>query len=130
MSEANSRKGLLREMIEFALDRDVGREIEQQEAILRVEPDSAKAHFDLGVLHYSQRRVAQAIAEYETAVRCDPSYAHAYRNLGEIYVNLGEYERAGEYALRAAELGDRALLEMFERYPAFKKYIERRENGD
>jgi len=128
MAEASSRKGLLREFIEFALDRDVGREIEQQKSILRVEPNSAKAHFDLGVLHYSQKRVAQAIAEYEAALKCDPSFACAYQKLGEIYVNLGEYERAGQYALLAADHGDRGLLEMFERYPAFKKYVERREN--
>jgi tetratricopeptide (TPR) repeat protein len=129
MSEANPRKGLLREFIEFALDRDVNREIEQQQSILRAEPDSAKAHFDLGVLHYSQRRVEQAIAAYEAAVQCDPSFACAYRKLGEIYVNRGEYERAGQCALQAADLGDRGLLEMFERYPAFKKYIERRDSA-
>jgi hypothetical protein len=43
-------------------------------------------------------------------------------------VSLDEYARAGQYALQAAELGDRGLLEMFKRYPAFKKYIERRES--
>jgi tetratricopeptide (TPR) repeat protein len=129
MAEANPRKGLLREFIEFALDHDVNREVEQQNSILRVEADSAKAHFDLGVLHYSQRRVAQAIAEYEAALQCDPSFACAYRKLGEIHVNLGEYERAGQLALQAADHGDRGLLEMFERYPAFKKYIERREGA-
>src|SRR5215216_2704375 len=129
MPDANPRKGLLREFIEFALDQDVTREIEQQQSILRADPRSAKAHFDLGVLHYSQRRVDEAKAEYEAAIVCDPLFACAYRKLGEIYVNSGEYELAGQYALKAAENGDRTLLEMFERYPAFKKYIERRESA-
>jgi tetratricopeptide (TPR) repeat protein len=129
MSDANHRKGLLREFVEFALDQDVTLEIERQQSVLRAEPYSAKAHFDLGVLLYSQRRVGQAKAEYEAAIACDPSFACAYRKLGEIHVNSGEYELAGRYALKAAENGDRTLLDMFERYPAFKTYIERREDA-
>jgi tetratricopeptide (TPR) repeat protein len=77
------------------------------------------------VLYYSQRLVAESISEFEAAIECDPSFAHAHCKLGEVYINTGDYERAGQCALRAAELGDRALLEMFERYPAFRQYVER-----
>jgi tetratricopeptide (TPR) repeat protein len=129
MAEANLRKGWWRNLVEYALDKDVTNEIEQQQSILRAEPQSAKAHFDLGVLHYSQGRVAEAVAEYEAAIRCDSSFACAYRKLGEVHINSGEYERAGQCALKAAELGDRALIEMFERYPAFKKFVEHPERS-
>jgi tetratricopeptide (TPR) repeat protein len=127
MAEANLQKGWWRNLVEYALDRDVNNAIEEQRHILRAEPRSAKAHYDLGVLHYSQRRVAEAIAEYEAAIECDPSFACAYRKLGEVYINTGKYERAGWCAVKAAELGDTALIEMFERYPAFKKFVERPE---
>ena len=129
MGDRNLGKGLWRNLVEYALDHDVDNEIEQQRSILRSEPRSAKAHFDLAVLHYSQGRVAEAIREYEAAIECDPSFACAYRKLGEVHVNIGEYERAGECAMKAAELGDRALIEMFERYPAFKKFVERPEGS-
>lgn len=127
MAGAKNEKGWLRNLVEYALDRDVNIAIEQQQSILQTEPRSAKAHYDLGVLHYSQRRVAEAISEYEAAIECDPSFSCAYRRLGEVYINIGEYERAGQCALKAAELGDRALIEMFERYPSFKIFVERPE---
>ena len=128
MSKKNQRKPWLRELVEFALDEDVNKEIEQQKLILKDNPRSAKAHFDLAVLYYSQRRVSESISEFETAIESDPSFACAHRKLGEVYINAGDYERAGRCAMKAAELGDRALLEMFERYPAFKQFIERPES--
>jgi tetratricopeptide (TPR) repeat protein len=129
MAESNQGKGWLRNLVDFALDHDVNVEVRRQQSILRSKPRSAKAHYDLGVLHYSQRRVAEAIAEYEAAIECDPSFACAYRKLGEVLINTGEYERAGQCALKAAALGDRALIEMFERYPAFGKFIGRIESS-
>lgn len=116
-------KSWLREFIEFALDRDVGEEIERQKASLTDDARSAEAHYKLAVLHYSQRRTPEAISEYEAAIDCDPSFAPAYRKLGELYIAAGDYERAGKYALLAAGLGDRQLLEMFERYPNMKVFV-------
>ena len=125
MSKKNQRKPWLRGLVEFALDEDVNQEIEQQKLLLKDNPRSAKAHFDLAVLYYSQRRVPESISEFEAAIECDPQFAHAYSKLGEVFVNTGDYEQAGRCAVKAAELGDRGLLEMFERYPAFKQFIER-----
>src|SRR3982750_3551549 len=105
MTEARRPKRWLREFVEFALDEDVNLEIEQQRRILEANPRSAKAHFDLGVLYYSQGRAGEATREFEAAIECDPSSGHAYRKLGEVLVKTGDYERAGECALKAAELG-------------------------
>jgi tetratricopeptide (TPR) repeat protein len=110
-------KSWARDLVEFALDEDVNSEIEQQRRILRANPHSAKAHFDLGVLCYSQRRIADAVAEYEAAIECDPLFAAAYVKLGEVCISIGDFDRASQYARTAATLGDRRLLEMFERYP-------------
>ena len=124
MGKDKSQKNWLRGLVDFALDEDVNKEIAEQRRTLEENPRSAKAHFDLAVLYYSQRRVNESISEFESAIECDPSFARAHRKLGEVYINLGDYERAGRCAVKAAGLGDRALLEMFERYPAFKEFIE------
>ncbi len=117
-------KRWLRELVDFALDRDVDLEINRQREILEQMPDSAKSHFDLAVLLYSHGNVVEAISEFEAAIACDPLRACSYRKLGEIHVNLGDYERALQCATRAAALGDRALLEMFERYPNAANFVE------
>ena len=107
----------MRNLVDFALDRDVDEEVEEQRRILRLNPRSARAHVDLGVLYYSQKRVDDAMAEYEAAILCDPGFSAAYIKLGEVCIAIGDYERAGQYARTAAALGDRTLLDMFERYP-------------
>ena len=128
MGEKNRRKGWLRELVDFALDRDIDTEIERQHSILEAAPGSARAHLDLAILHVSRRDPAQAIAHCEAALTIDPSFAPAYGKLGEIHISLGDYEQAGRYALKAAECGDRTLLEMFERYPGVASFA--REPGD
>jgi tetratricopeptide (TPR) repeat protein len=127
MSNPGQQKGWLRKLVEFALDEEVNLEMEQQRRRLAAHPGSAQAHFNLAVLYYSQRRAGEAIAEFEAAIACEPTFASAHRKLGEVYVHLGDYQRAGRCALAAAELGDRTLLEMFARYPRMKSFVERPE---
>src|SRR5215216_2018354 len=103
MRDKNRQKTWLRGLVEFALDEDVNREIDEQRRTLKDRPQSAKAHFDLAVLHYSQRRIPESISEFQSAIACDPNYACAHRKLGEVYINTGDYERAGQCALKAAE---------------------------
>ena len=124
MSRSGKSKHWLRELVEFALDEDVNAEIERQRRILASHPRSAKAHYDLAVLLYSQRRTAEAITEFHEAIACEPSFAQAHRKLGEVYVCLGDYEEGAKCALKAAKYGDRTLLEMFERYPAFAALLQ------
>ncbi|HEY6333296.1 MAG TPA: hypothetical protein VI756_28490 [Blastocatellia bacterium] len=114
----------LRELVDFALDRDVGEEIERQEQVSSSGSDSARAHFNLGILHYSQGFRYEAIGEFLIALEIDPYFADGYRKLGEVYVGLGDYRQAGRYAVKAAECGDPALLEAFRRYPAMRQFVE------
>ncbi len=123
--DRNRRKSWLREVVDFALDRDVDIEIERQHEILEAMPGSARAHLDLAILHVSRRNPQEAIAHCEAALTLDPSFAPAYSKLGEIHISLGDYEQAGRYALKAAEFGDRTLLDMFERYPGVASFIRK-----
>src|SRR5215470_3574430 len=109
MSRAAKQKGWMRGLVEFALDQDVNREIDNQRRILTEHPRSAQAHFNLAVLHYSQGRAQEAILGFLEAIDCDPSFGRAYRKLGEVFVATGQYERAAWYARAAADLGDPTL---------------------
>jgi len=51
---------------------------------------------------------AEAIPFFLRAVELDPNFASAYVNLSRIYSNLGEVERAKEYARQAHKLRERA----------------------
>lgn len=110
-------KGLVRGLVEFALNQDIAEEIETQQRILKGEPFSANARLNLGMLFYSQGRVEDAIRELLMSIECDASQGRPYRKLGEIYVGLGDYSQAEMYARMAADRGDTKLLDAFERYP-------------
>ena len=50
-------------------------------AALRLKPDYARAHFNLGVALGHKGQVDAAIAELEQALKLDPGYAPAQTNL-------------------------------------------------
>jgi tetratricopeptide (TPR) repeat protein len=63
--------------------------IAQYETALRIKPDYAEAHNNLGlVLSEIAGRLPDAIAEYETALRIKPDYAEPLYNLGNTFLNL------------------------------------------
>jgi serine/threonine protein kinase/Flp pilus assembly protein TadD len=49
---------------------------------IRLKPDVARAHSDLGLALRAQRRLAEAIDAYREAIRLKPDYAEALTNLG------------------------------------------------
>ncbi len=56
---------------------------------MRIKPDSAEAHFNLGgILSEAPGRPSDAIAEYETALRIKPDFEEAHTNLGIILINI------------------------------------------
>lgn len=110
------KRGLFRWLSSFALDQDVNRAIEAQTAVNEQFPDFAEGAYNLGILHYSQRRVDEAIAAYQHALALDPTYAKAHKNLGEIYVVQERYDLAWHHARLAAHYGNTKLIDMMRRY--------------
>ena len=59
-----------------------------QEAI-RLEPNNADLHFNIGVINMQQDNIAEARKSFEQALKLKPSYAEAAINISTSYINEG-----------------------------------------
>lgn len=112
---------LFREVADFALNHDIQRTILEYEQLIKANPPSAKAHFDLGLFCYSSGQVERAIEALTHAIELDPQMSWAHVRLGEIYIARnaeGDEGKAQRHAEAAARLGNRALIDLLERYPS------------
>jgi tetratricopeptide (TPR) repeat protein len=73
-------------------------------SMVRISPDAAVAHYNLGKVQDAAGDTAAAAASYERAVELDPSRAQAWTNLGIDRNKLGDKEGALKAFLRSAEL--------------------------
>ena len=62
--------------------------IEEYKAALRIDADSAKAHYNLGNAFLKKGMLDEARKEYEEALRIDPSYANARFNLETVLFEI------------------------------------------
>ncbi len=63
---------------------------------IRIKPDLALAHLNLGVAYGELGRYQDAIESYKQVIRINPDYAEAHLNLGVAYGELGRYQDAIE----------------------------------
>lgn len=115
-SRGKDNRSFIRNLVDFSLNYDVDSEIEIQKSFLRGNPNSAKAHYNLGILYYFQGKVEAAIDSYKKALDIDPNLSDAHGNLGEIYAVRGQYDLAWSHAKAAEKLGNTKLIEMLRRY--------------
>jgi len=73
------------------------------EAVTRLRPQSAQAHYNVGVALEGTGRASEAARAYETAVRLDPAYSHAHNNLGSLLLSAGRLDDARRAFERAVE---------------------------
>ena len=102
--------------------------ISEYQRAVRIYPNYAEAHNNLGALLLQSGRTTEAVAEYQAAVRLDPDYPDAHSNLGGALSRIpgrlpeavAELETAvrldPENARRRAALGS-ILLQMPSRLP-------------
>jgi tetratricopeptide (TPR) repeat protein len=68
---------------------------------LKLEPRSAEAHFDLGLVRQSQQQPAAAISEFRLALQYDPALLQAHCALGSLLSNPSEAEDEFHKALES-----------------------------
>jgi tetratricopeptide (TPR) repeat protein len=80
--------------------------ITEYRTAIRIQPDDATFHGNLGEALGRQGNIDEAIAEHRTAIRIQPDYANAHNNLGHILSNLKR-----DYAAAAAEFREAIRLQ-------------------
>ena len=65
--------------------------------MVRLSPNSAKLHNNLGNALMQLREINEAIEQYRIAIRLDPDYVRVHTNLGNALGELGRYDDAIEH---------------------------------
>ena len=76
----------------FAEKGDLNCAVAAFKQALRLEPKSAEAHFDLGLVRQSQEKPAEAINEFRLALQYDPKLLQARCALGSALIDPAEAE--------------------------------------
>lgn len=71
---------------------------------IKLKPDYAEAHSNLGDAYAQLKQFKKAIDEYKQAIRYKPDLAMAYNNMGTAYYELGEHKKAIEAYKEAIRL--------------------------
>ena len=80
----------------FYLAGDYAKAIECYKETVRSKPNSAEAHFYLGLAYDKAGDKEKAIESFREVIRLEPTSSRAYCNLGLCYKDLGVYEKAIE----------------------------------
>jgi tetratricopeptide (TPR) repeat protein/serine/threonine protein kinase len=68
------------------------------QAAIRLRPNWAEAHFELGWARFSLFRFAEVVAELQEAIRLRPDWAQAHFSLGQVHELFGQWaEAAAEF---------------------------------
>jgi cytochrome c-type biogenesis protein CcmH/NrfG len=105
-----------KDIIEFALDQETLRHIDQQRAWIAREPGNATPYHNLAQLYRTQGKQEEALGLLLEAVRLDSESAEAHKALAEIYTVRGDMRAAWKHARAAERNGDRRAVELLERY--------------
>jgi Tfp pilus assembly protein PilF len=81
------------------------RALEHFEAVRRLQPESAVAHYNVGVALEALGRADDATRAYDAAVRYNPRYSAAHNNLGNMLLAAGRVPDARDHYQRAVDAG-------------------------
>ena len=105
-----------KEVIDFALDHETRRHVEEQRAWIAREPGNAVPYANLAQLYRMENRQDEALALLLEAVRLQEDFAAAHVSLCEIYAVRGDYRAAWRHARKAADSGDARGAELLQRH--------------
>jgi tetratricopeptide (TPR) repeat protein len=78
--------------------------IEAFEHAIRLKPDYATAHYNLGVARAAMGETEGALQSYAEALRYDPDHAKTHNNLGSILARKGRLKKALSHFQKALEI--------------------------
>jgi tetratricopeptide (TPR) repeat protein len=108
---------LWRQTIEFALDHETRRQMEEQLAWIGREPANPKPYYHLAQFYRMNGRAEEALGLLLECVRLEPMFGDAHASLAELYVIRGDYPGARRHAEIAAQNGNPRAMELLDRYP-------------
>ena len=66
--------------------------IESYQRALKIKPDHADAHYNMGNVLKDQGKRDEAIESYQRALRIKPDYAEAHNNMGNVLKDQGKLD--------------------------------------
>ena len=105
-----------KEVIEFALDHETLRHIEEQRAHIAREPSNPRPYHNLAQLYRIQNRQDEALGLLLEAVRLDDAYGEAHLALAEIYAVRNDAPAAWRHARAAERAGNQRAVELLRRH--------------
>jgi tetratricopeptide (TPR) repeat protein len=72
----------------------LGRAVLAYRDAIRLKPDDARAHYNLGVALWQLGQLAEAVAECRTAIRLQPDHPEAHLTLADALADLGQLAEA------------------------------------
>ena len=115
-----------KEVIDFALDQETRRHMEEQLEWIEREPDNPRPYFHLAQFYRTLGKQDAARALLLEVVHRDPLFAEAHVSLAEIYAICTDYAIAWKHARAAERSGDGRAVELLRRHGVPEHPYERR----
>jgi len=104
------------QVIQFALDAETRRHMEEQRAWIAREPANPRPYYHLAQFYRMEGKPEEALGLLLEAVRLDGRFAAAHVALAEIYAIREDYRAAWRHARLAEREGQAAAVELLLRY--------------
>ena len=70
--------------------------IQEYANVIRLEPQSDIAYYNMGNMHYTLTNYKEAIEAYNKSIGINPEYSYAHFNLANAYSKSGKHQEAIE----------------------------------
>ncbi len=77
--------------------------ITELEAAIKLAPENASLHYNLGLAYKLKDQLDKAVPEFQNAIRLQPDLADAHYTLGVLYWQRGEFDNAGAELQKAIQ---------------------------
>jgi cytochrome c-type biogenesis protein CcmH/NrfG len=105
-----------KQVIDFALDYETRRHIDEQRAWIEREPANPRPYHHLAQLYRISGRRGEALGLLLEAVRLEGEYAEPHVALAEMYAVSGDYAAAWRHARAAEQAGDGRGVDLLHRH--------------